>query len=81
MYILVLMINLTFMSLYLHFILPLKVVMWINQNFLLQEDISAAGSTLDVTFLSLRGTGPLVLKMEQGGQVGVCLFLDTANTT
>ena len=43
--------------------------MWLNQNFLLQEDIDVEGHSLNVNFLSLRGSGPLVVKMEQSGQV------------
>ena len=43
--------------------------MWLNQNFLLQEDITVEGNSLNVNFLSLRGSGPLVIRMEQAGQV------------
>jgi hypothetical protein len=42
--------------------------MWINQNFLLQDDLNCEGS-LNVGFVSLRGSGPLFFKMESGGQV------------
>ena len=49
----------------------LQVVMWLNQNFLLQEDITVEGHSLSVNFLSLRGSGPLVVKMEQSGQVSL----------
>ena len=42
--------------------------MWINQNFLLQEDIVVEGN-LNITFVSLRGSGPVNLRMETGGQV------------
>ncbi|XP_064601546.1 Bardet-Biedl syndrome 2 protein homolog [Liolophura sinensis] len=47
-----------------------RLVLWINQMFLLQEDLVCEGS-LCVTFMSLRGTGPLVIKMEPSGQVTI----------
>ncbi|KAK3104019.1 hypothetical protein FSP39_023716 [Pinctada imbricata] len=47
-----------------------RVLLWINQNFLLQEDIVAEGS-LNVAFMSLRGSGPVFIKMENSGQVVV----------
>lgn len=50
--------------------LSLQLVLWINQMFLLQEDLVCEGS-LSVTFMSLRGTGPLVIKMDPSGQVSV----------
>ena len=52
-----------------------RVVMWINQNFLLQEDITADGSTFNITFVSLRGSGPIKIKMEQGGQVVILFYV------
>lgn len=45
-----------------------QVLLWINQSFLLQDDIDAEGS-LNVAFMSLRGSGPLFLKMESQGLV------------
>ncbi|XP_070565580.1 BBSome complex member BBS2-like [Ptychodera flava] len=45
-----------------------RVVMWINQNFLLPEDLVVEGA-LNAGFMSLRGSGPLFMKMEQNGQV------------
>lgn len=45
-----------------------QVVMWINQNFLLQEDIIVQTPLL-VKFISLRAGGRLVFKLEQSGQV------------
>ncbi|XP_077978024.1 BBSome complex member BBS2-like isoform X2 [Glandiceps talaboti] len=45
-----------------------RVVMWINQNFLLPEDLVVEGS-LSAGFMSLRGSGPMFIKMEQNGQV------------
>ncbi|OWF54157.1 Bardet-Biedl syndrome 2 protein homolog isoform X2 [Mizuhopecten yessoensis] len=46
-----------------------RVLLWINQNFLLQDDLTCEGSNLHFSFLSLRGSGPLVIKMESSGQV------------
>ena len=43
--------------------------MWMNQNFLLQDDIVVEGNSLNINFLSLRGTGAVIIKMEQAGQV------------
>ncbi|KAK6191700.1 hypothetical protein SNE40_003318 [Patella caerulea] len=45
-----------------------RVLMWINQNFLMQDDLECEGN-LKVAFMSLRGTGPLIIQMEQSGQV------------
>ncbi|CAH1786241.1 unnamed protein product [Owenia fusiformis] len=47
-----------------------RVLMWINQNFLLQEDYTADGD-LNITFMSLRGAGSLILQMNQNGQVNI----------
>ncbi|KAL5007643.1 hypothetical protein ScPMuIL_016449 [Solemya velum] len=46
-----------------------RVVLWINQSFLLQEDLACEGQQLSIAFLSLRGSGPLFIKIEQSGQV------------
>ncbi|XP_062616260.1 Bardet-Biedl syndrome 2 protein homolog [Saccostrea cucullata] len=43
-----------------------RVLLWVNQSFLLQDDIDAEG-VLNVAFMSLRGSGPLFLKMEAQG--------------
>ena len=43
-------------------------LMWINQNFLLLDDLTVDGD-LHFTFFSLRGSGPLNLEMSQNGQV------------
>ena len=47
--------------------------MWMNQNFLLQDDLVVSGNKLHFAFMSLRGMGPLVIMMEQGGQVNTNL--------
>ena len=54
--------------------------MWLNQNFLLQEDMISEGASLNVAFTSLRGSGPVVFNMEQNGQV-VHLFLPLSKAT
>ena len=52
--------------------------MWINQNFLLQEDLNIEGR-LDVRFESLREMGSVWIQMETSGQVSladiICLFI------
>ena len=53
------------------YMLSFQVVMWLNQNFLLQEDIIVQ-SPLLVKFMSLRAGGKLVFKLEQSGQVRSC---------
>ncbi|RUS70724.1 hypothetical protein EGW08_021515 [Elysia chlorotica] len=49
---------------------PQRMLMWINQNFLLHEDLSCEGD-LYFTFVSLRGAGPLKLRMSHQGQVAI----------
>uniref|UniRef100_A0A8B9KPG3 BBSome complex member BBS2 n=1 Tax=Astyanax mexicanus TaxID=7994 RepID=A0A8B9KPG3_ASTMX len=44
---------------------PQRVVMWLNQNFLLPEGINSP----DVTFTSLRGGGLLTISMRSNGEV------------
>ncbi|XP_058849862.1 Bardet-Biedl syndrome 2 protein homolog isoform X2 [Acipenser ruthenus] len=44
-----------------------RVVMWLNQSFLLPEDIEVP----DVCFTSLRGAGQLCIKIEQSGEITV----------
>lgn len=45
-----------------------RVVMWINQNFLLVEDVVCEGN-LNLGFMSLRGSGPVFLQMSSTGQM------------
>ena len=48
-----------------------RILLWVNQNFLLAEDLKVeAGQPLHVVFISLRGSGPLWIRMENNGQVG-----------
>ncbi|GFR70159.1 Bardet-Biedl syndrome 2 protein homolog [Elysia marginata] len=49
---------------------PQRMLMWINQNFLLHEDLNCEGD-LYFTFVSLRGAGPLKLRMSHQGQVAI----------
>ena len=43
--------------------------MWVNQNFLLQEDVNADAEGINLPFMSLRGSGPFHFKMDNSGQV------------
>lgn len=43
--------------------------MWLNQNFLLPEEIESKDTELDMMFLSLRTGNPLAIKMDQTGNV------------
>lgn len=45
--------------------------MWVNDNFLLQEEVTAKTNRLDARFFSLRGSGMLFVQMESNGQVFV----------
>lgn len=50
---------------------PQRLLMWINQSFLLNEDLTGDGD-IDLSFMSLRqGSGPLVFKMTQLGQLTI----------
>ncbi|XP_043935476.1 Bardet-Biedl syndrome 2 protein [Protopterus annectens] len=48
-----------------------RVAMWLNQNFLLTEDIECQSSLFKVCFVSLRGAGPLFIRMKQNGQITI----------
>ncbi|XP_052802145.1 Bardet-Biedl syndrome 2 protein homolog [Mya arenaria] len=49
-----------------------RLVMWINQNFLLQDDVQCdPNGHLDLTFISLRGSGPFNIRMDTNGNVGL----------
>ena len=53
--------------------------MWINQNFLLDEDLTVAGNQLEVMLLCQRTKSPLVISMDSSGQVNVLtMSMDTA---
>lgn len=47
-----------------------RVVLWINQNFLLQDDIQCEETgSINLAFMSLRGTGPFHFRMDNHGQI------------
>ena len=49
--------------------------MWLNQNFLLPDEIEGKDTDLDIMFLSLRTGNPLAIKMDPSGNVRVGLLL------
>ena len=57
-----------YVHVHVHVCVSLQLLMWINQNFLLNEDVTGEGD-VTVAFMSLRGSGPLIFKMSQTGQV------------
>ncbi|XP_060693812.1 Bardet-Biedl syndrome 2 protein homolog [Hemiscyllium ocellatum] len=48
-----------------------RVVMWMNQNFLVPEDIECPSMPLDICFISLRDGGQLRIKMNASGEVTI----------
>ncbi|XP_074067377.1 BBSome complex member BBS2 isoform X3 [Macrotis lagotis] len=48
-----------------------RVVMWLNQNFLLPEDSETQNTPFQVCFTSLRNTGHLCIKIKQSGEITV----------
>ncbi|KAJ7383532.1 Bardet-Biedl syndrome 2 protein [Desmophyllum pertusum] len=48
-----------------------RVVMWLNQNFLLPEEIESKDTDLDMMFLSLRTGNPLAIQMDTSGNVTI----------
>ncbi|XP_055504634.1 Bardet-Biedl syndrome 2 protein homolog [Leucoraja erinacea] len=48
-----------------------RVVMWMNQNFLLAEDIECPNAPLEVCFMSLRDGGQLSIRMNMNGEVTI----------
>uniref|UniRef100_A0A2C9L6U9 Bardet-Biedl syndrome 2 protein homolog n=1 Tax=Biomphalaria glabrata TaxID=6526 RepID=A0A2C9L6U9_BIOGL len=49
---------------------PQRAFMWLNQNFLLSQNLVCEGD-LHVTFFSLRGSGLLRIRMSQAGQFAI----------
>ena len=47
-----------------------RIVMWLNQNFLLTEELESRTS-LELEFLSLRDNSPLQLNMDQDGTITI----------
>ena len=62
----------------LYFLVPAQAVMWLNQNFLLPDEIESKDGDLDIMFLSLRTGNPLAIKMDQSGNVRSCIDLNTS---
>jgi len=48
-----------------------RLTMWLNQNFLLTEELEGNSTTLDVRFISLRDNSPLHIKTEEGGAMKI----------
>ena len=55
--------------------------MWVNQNFLLQEDVNAEADGINLAFVSLRGSGPFHFRMDNSGQVNIVLTLNAPMPT
>ena len=53
-----------------------KVVMWLNQNFLLPEDTNMQNAPFQVCFTSLRNGGQLYIKIKLSGEV-IFTVMDT----
>lgn len=50
--------------------------MWMNQNFLLAEDIECPNAPLEVCFMSLRDGGQLSIRMNMNGEVMLFYVID-----
>lgn len=48
-----------------------RVIMWLNQNFLLPEDTEIQSVPFQICFTSLRGAGPLYIKMKPSGEISI----------
>ncbi|XP_078526816.1 BBSome complex member BBS2 [Lissotriton helveticus] len=48
-----------------------RVIMWLNQNFLLPEDTEIQSVPFQICFTSLRGAGPLYIKMQPSGEISI----------
>ncbi|MEE6499725.1 hypothetical protein FKM82_003571 [Ascaphus truei] len=48
-----------------------RVVLWLNQNFLLPEDTDTQSAPFPVSFTCLRSAGPLVISVKPNGQVSL----------
>uniref|UniRef100_A0A8C9G3F0 BBSome complex member BBS2 n=1 Tax=Pavo cristatus TaxID=9049 RepID=A0A8C9G3F0_PAVCR len=48
---------------------PQRIVMWLNQSFLLPEDAEFQSAPFQVCFTSLRNAGQLLIKIKPGGEV------------
>ncbi|KAM6123953.1 BBSome complex member BBS2 isoform 1-T1 [Phoenicopterus ruber ruber] len=50
---------------------PQRVVMWLNQSFLLPEDAEFQSAPFQVCFTSLRNAGQLCIKIKPGGEISI----------
>uniref|UniRef100_G3UV52 Bardet-Biedl syndrome 2 protein homolog n=1 Tax=Meleagris gallopavo TaxID=9103 RepID=G3UV52_MELGA len=48
---------------------PQRIIMWLNQSFLLPEDAEFQSAPFQVCFTSLRNAGQLLIKIKPGGEV------------
>ncbi|NXU54082.1 BBS2 protein, partial [Turnix velox] len=48
-----------------------KIVMWLNQSFLLPEDVEFQSGPFQVCFTSLRNAGQLCIKIKPGGEISI----------
>ncbi|XP_014812868.1 PREDICTED: Bardet-Biedl syndrome 2 protein isoform X2 [Calidris pugnax] len=50
---------------------PQRIVMWLNQSFLLPEDAEFQSAPFQVCFTSLRNAGQLCIKIKPGGEISI----------
>uniref|UniRef100_A0A8V0ZUG8 Bardet-Biedl syndrome 2 n=1 Tax=Gallus gallus TaxID=9031 RepID=A0A8V0ZUG8_CHICK len=50
---------------------PQRIVMWLNQSFLLPEDAEFQSAPFQVCFTSLRNAGQLLIKIKPGGEISI----------
>ncbi|NXX82248.1 BBS2 protein, partial [Urocolius indicus] len=50
---------------------PQRIVMWLNQNFLLPEDAEFKSTPFQVCFTSLRNAGQLCIKIKPAGKISI----------
>ncbi|XP_041256486.1 Bardet-Biedl syndrome 2 protein isoform X2 [Onychostruthus taczanowskii] len=50
---------------------PQRIVMWLNQSFLLPEDAEFQSAPFRVCFTSLRNAGQLCIKIKPGGEISI----------
>ncbi|KAG8563268.1 hypothetical protein GDO81_015993 [Engystomops pustulosus] len=54
-----------------------RVVLWLNQNFLLPEDTEVQSAPFQICFTSLRDSGTLLLNMKPNGEVNVVPYVSS----
>ncbi|XP_005152310.1 BBSome complex member BBS2 isoform X1 [Melopsittacus undulatus] len=50
---------------------PQRIIMWLNQSFLLPEDVEFQSVPFQVCFTSLRNAGQLCIKIKPGGEISI----------